>query len=79
MACTVAVEEAIDAHYTAQLETMDEAETELRRTVENFRAEELEHRNIALEHGAEQALGYRLLSRVIKVGCRVAIAASERV
>src|ERR1700733_1421852 len=27
MACTVAVEEAIDAHYSAQLETMDEAET----------------------------------------------------
>jgi ubiquinone biosynthesis monooxygenase Coq7 len=79
MACTVAVEEAIDAHYTAQLETMDEAETELRRTVENFRAEELEHRNIALEHGAGQALGYRWLSRVIKVGCRVAIAASERI
>ncbi len=79
MACTVAVEEAIDAHYTAQLESMDETEPDLRQTVENFRAEELEHRDIGLEHGAEQALGYRLLSRVIKAGCRAAIAISERV
>jgi len=79
MACTVAVEETIDAHYTKQLETMDEAESGLRRTVEKFRADELEHRDIGLEHGAEQAFGYRLLSRVIKAGCRAAIAISERV
>ena len=79
MACTVAVEETIDAHYTKQLETMDEAESGLRRTVEKFRADELEHRDIGLEHVAEQAFGYRLLSRVIKAGCRAAIAISERV
>jgi ubiquinone biosynthesis monooxygenase Coq7 len=79
MACTVAVEEAIDAHYAAQLETMDAEEPDLRQTVEKFRAEELEHRDIGLEHGAEQAIGYRLLSRIIKTGCRVAIAVSERV
>jgi ubiquinone biosynthesis monooxygenase Coq7 len=79
MACTVAVEETIDAHYSAQLEAMGTAEPELRRTVEKFRAEELEHRDIGLEHGAEEAPGYRLLSRVIKAGCRAAIAISERV
>ena len=79
MACTVAVEEAIDEHYSAQLETMDSAEPALRQTVEQFRAEELEHRDIGLEHGAEQAPGYRLLSRVIKAGCRAAIAVSERI
>jgi 3-demethoxyubiquinol 3-hydroxylase len=79
MACTVAVEESINAHYSAQLETLGEAEPELRQTVEKFRAEELEHRDIGLEHGAEQAPGYRLLSRVIKAGCRAAIAISERV
>jgi 3-demethoxyubiquinol 3-hydroxylase len=79
MACTVAVEETIDAHYSGQLESMDTEETGLRETVEKFRAEELEHRDLGLEHGAEQAIGYRLLSRVIKAGCRVAIAVSERV
>jgi 3-demethoxyubiquinol 3-hydroxylase len=79
MACTVAVEEAIDAHYAAQLESIDAEEPALRQTVEKFRAEEQEHRDIGLEHGAEQAIGYRLLSRMIKTGCRVAIALSERV
>jgi ubiquinone biosynthesis monooxygenase Coq7 len=79
MACTVAVEEAIDAHYSAQLDAIDEADTELRQTVEKTRLEELEHRDIALENGAEQAIGYRLMTRVIKAGCRVAIAVSERV
>src|SRR5450432_983053 len=54
MACTVAVEEAIDDHYSAQLEKLDAADQELRRTVEKFRAEELQHRDIALEHGAER-------------------------
>jgi ubiquinone biosynthesis monooxygenase Coq7 len=79
MACTVAVEEAIDEHYTAQIETLGEDEPDLRATIEKFRADELEHRDIGLEHGAEQAPAYRLLSRVIKTGCKVAIALSERV
>jgi len=79
MACTVAVEEAIDAHYTAQLRDLSADEPALRATLEKFRAEELEHRDIGLEHGAEQAPGYRLMSAVIKAGCRAAIALSERV
>ena len=79
MACTVAVEDAIDEHYSEQLDNLDDDEPDLRKTVETFRAEELEHRDIGLEHGAEQAFGYRLMSRLIKVGCRAAIAISERV
>ena len=79
MACTVAVEEAIDEHYGEQLQQLDSDDHQLRETVEQFRAEELEHRDIGLEHGAEQAIGYRLMSRFIKAGCRAAIAISERV
>jgi len=79
MACTVAVEEAIDAHYGAQIDALPESESELRTTLTAFRAEEAEHRAIGLEHGAEQAPGYRLLSGAIKAGCRVAIALSEKI
>jgi ubiquinone biosynthesis monooxygenase Coq7 len=79
MACTVAVEEAIDEHYSRQIATSDETAPDLRETLERFRQEELEHRDIGLENGAEQAPGYRVLSRVIKAGCRAAIAASERI
>jgi ubiquinone biosynthesis monooxygenase Coq7 len=79
MACTVAVEEAIDEHYASQSAVLGEDEAELRDTIERFRAEELEHRDIGLENEAELAPAYRLMSAVIKAGCKVAIAVSERV
>jgi ubiquinone biosynthesis monooxygenase Coq7 len=79
MACTVAVEEAIDEHYSAQSATLPAEEAELRDTIETFRAEELEHRDIGLQNEAELAPGYRVLTAIIKVGCRVAIRVSERV
>ena len=79
MACTVAVEEAIDEHYRAQAETLGDDEAPLRADIERFRAEELEHRDIGLENEAEQAPAYKLLSAAIKAGCKVAIKVSERV
>lgn len=79
MACTVAVETAIDEHYAAQREALGEDEPELSATIEEFRAEELEHRDIGLANEAELTLGYRLLTAAIKAGCKVAIAVSERV
>ena len=79
MACTVAVEEAIDEHYRAQSAQLGEDEAPLRETIETFRAEELEHRDIGLANEAELTPGYRVLSALIKAGCKVAIAVSERV
>jgi 3-demethoxyubiquinol 3-hydroxylase len=79
MACTVAIEEAIDQHYAGQIETLDDTEAELRDTLGRFRNDELQHRDTAIQHGAEQVPGYRLLSAAIKAGCRVAIRLSERV
>jgi ubiquinone biosynthesis monooxygenase Coq7 len=79
MACTVAVEEAIDEHYRAQEDTLGDDEAELRADIARFRAEELEHRDTGLENEAEQAPAYRLLSAAIKTGCKIAIKVSERV
>jgi ubiquinone biosynthesis monooxygenase Coq7 len=79
MACTVAVEEAIDEHYQAQSAQLTDNEAPLRDTIEKFRAEELEHRDIGLANEAELTPGYRLLSAAIKAGCKVAIAVSERI
>lgn len=79
MACTVAVEEAICAHYAAQEAALPEAEADLRATIAGFRAEEAEHRDIGLDHGARELPGYRLLTAAIKTGCRAAIALSERI
>lgn len=80
-ACTVAVEEAIDEHYQGQIDRLgaEGGEDKLRETCERFRAEELEHRDTALSHGAEQAPGYEGLKAVIKAGSKLAIWLSTRV
>lgn len=77
MACTVAVEETIDQHYAAQREALGPDEVALADTIEAFRLEELEHRDLGLEHGAEQAPGYKVLSGLIRLGCKAAIKISE--
>jgi ubiquinone biosynthesis monooxygenase Coq7 len=79
MACTEAVEEVIDAHYSRQIEALGEAEPELRATIEKFRAEEVEHRDTARAEGAAEAPAYPLLSRGIKAITRGAIWLSERI
>lgn len=78
MACTVAVEEVIDQHYADQAERLGPQDGELKDTIERFRAEELEHRDIGLAHEAELAPAYQLLSAAIKAGSRAAIWLSER-
>ncbi|WP_207480494.1 demethoxyubiquinone hydroxylase family protein [Arenibaculum pallidiluteum] len=79
MACTVAVEEVIDGHYAEQAERLPPEEAPLKASIERFRAEELEHRDIGIAHEAEQAPAYALLSAVIKATSRAAIWISSRV
>ena len=81
MACTAAVEEEIDRHYSEQLDRLAEANSdpELSEMIEEFREDEREHRDAALANGAEQAPGYPILSGAIRLGCRVAIKVSERI
>ena len=79
MACTVAVEDAIDAHYTAQLARLEQSDdAELKDAVTRFRDDELAHRSEALARGAEAAPAYPFLAAAIGLGCRVAIRLSER-
>ena len=78
-ACTAAVEEVIDEHYTSQVEALEGKDAALQAMVADFRAEEAQHRETALQNGAEQAPGYKLLSSAIKAGCRVAIKLSEKI
>jgi ubiquinone biosynthesis monooxygenase Coq7 len=78
MACTVAVEETIDAHYRRQGERLGDDEPKLKDTIEEFREDELEHRTTALEHGAKEAPGYAPLTAAIKGASRIAIWLSER-
>lgn len=79
LACTDAVETEIDRHYGEQLDELGQDDPELAATIEEFRAEEIEHRDTARDAGATEALGYPILTSAIRAGCRLAIALSKRV
>ena len=85
MACTAAVEEEIDRHYTRQLDELEAAkgtandDPELAAMIEKFRADERAHRDAAYAAGAERAPGFPLLNVAIRLGCRAAIRLSERI
>jgi ubiquinone biosynthesis monooxygenase Coq7 len=77
-ACTEAVETVIEQHYAGQIAELEAREPALAAELSGFRDEELAHRDQALEEGAKEALGYPLLSAVIRAGCRAAIKISEK-
>ena len=78
-ACTEAVESVIEEHYADQIEEIRDRDPELAAELTKFREEELAHHDHAIEHGSREAPAYRLLSSVIKVGCKAAIKISERI
>jgi len=79
MACTAAIETEIDKHYAQQLDELGDDDPELAGAIRQFQAEEVEHRDAALAHGAENAPAYPLLAGMIRLGCRAAIALSKRI
>jgi ubiquinone biosynthesis monooxygenase Coq7 len=79
MACTVAVEDVIGEHYAEQLDDLGDDDPDLRATIADFRRDELHHRDIALQEGAERAPGYQALSAAVKAGTRLAIWLSKRI
>ena len=79
MACTIAVEEVIGEHYQKQAENLGEDEAELKTKIEQFRDEELEHRDIAIDYKGREARHYKLLYDVIQTGCRTAIKIAEKI
>lgn len=79
-ACTEAVETVIEQHYASQVtELRAMGEDTLADRFDQFRTEELAHRDLAIEEGAKDAPGYPLLSGLIQAGCRLAIKVSEKI
>ena len=79
MACTVAVEKVIGEHYQEQLDLLGDDHKDLKKTISKFRDDELEHHDIGIEHDAESAPGYKIMSKVIELGCKTAIAISKKI
>lgn len=81
MACTAAIEEEIDRHYTHQLDELEAEgdDPELADMITRFREDEREHLDAAMAAGAERAPAYPLFSAAIRLGCRAAIRLSQKV
>jgi 3-demethoxyubiquinol 3-hydroxylase len=79
MACTSAVEEVIDDHYAQQRDLLAASDPELAGIIEEFRQDEVGHRETAEAHGAKETPGFPLMRMVIRAGCRVAIKISEKI
>ncbi|KAG1843591.1 COQ7-domain-containing protein [Suillus subalutaceus] len=84
MACTEAVETVIGEHYDDQLKDFELLPSShpsiplLRDVIKEFRDDELEHLDTAVEHHSQRAPAHALLSAVIGGGCKVAIELCKR-
>ena len=79
MLCTASVEEVIDGHYKDQTYKLKDDEKDLKEKIKKFRQDELEHKDIAYEHGATKKGLFSVLDKVIKTSSRIAIAISEKI
>ena len=79
MLCTASVEEVIGDHYKNQTYKLKEDEEDLKKKIEKFRDDELDHKDIAYEGGATKEGLYGLLDKMIKTSSRIAIALSANI
>ena len=79
MLTTASVEEVIDEHYKNQLKKLGNDEKDLKKKIEKFKEDEVNHKNMAYEAGATNQGLYSILDRAIKTSTRIAITISEKI
>lgn len=79
MLCTASVEEVIEDHYQNQLKKIGDDEKDLKKKIEKFKEDEVNHKNIAYESGATNKGVYSIMDKVIRTGSRIAITISEKI
>jgi ubiquinone biosynthesis monooxygenase Coq7 len=79
MLCTASVEEVIDEHYNNQLKKLGNDEKDLKKKIEKFKEDEVNHKNMAYESGATNKGVYSIMDKVIKTGSKIAITISEKI
>jgi len=77
--CTASVEEVIEKHYQDQLKKLGNDEKDLKKKIEEFKGDEINHKNIAYESGATNNGIYSIMDKLIKTGSRIAITISEKI
>ena len=79
MLCTASVEEVIDEHYQNQLKKLGSDEKDLKKKIEEFKKDEINHKNIAYKARAANKGLYSIMDKVIRTGSRIAITISEKI
>jgi len=79
MLCTASVEEVIENHYESQLRKIGEDEKDLKKKIEKFKRDEVNHKNTAYESGADKTGIYSIMDKIIKTGSKIAITISEKI
>ncbi|PPQ66848.1 hypothetical protein CVT26_009627 [Gymnopilus dilepis] len=85
MACTEAVETVIGEHYDDQLKDLESFPSKhpslslLKGVIREFRDDELEHLDIAVDNFSQRAPAHALLSSVVGGGCKIAIELCKRI
>jgi ubiquinone biosynthesis monooxygenase Coq7 len=81
MACTEAVEEIIDKHYSDQIEELESSgqEKDILKTIKKFHAEEVEHEKIAKNEISENTPALNAFKKLVGIGCKTAINLSEKI
>ena len=62
-----------------QQDLLEEDEKELKKTIAKFEKDELEHHDIGLKHDAKNAPAYDIMTKIIEIGCKTAIAISKKI
>ena len=79
MLCTASVEEVIGGHYKNQLKKLGNDEKDLKKKIEKFKRDEVNHKNIAYESGATNKGLYSIMDKIIRTGSKIAITISEKI
>ena len=77
--CTASVEEVIEEHYQNQLKKLGNDEKDLKKKIEEFKRDEVHHKNTAYESGATNKGLYSIMGTIVKTGSRIAITISEKI
>jgi len=72
-------EEVIDVHYKNQIDQIGPDEKNLKNKIIKFREDELRHKDIAYNEGANKKGFYSVIDKVIKTGSKLAIKITEKI
>lgn len=78
MLCTEAIEEVICDHYSDQVKKLDDSERDLKNKIEQFKNEEAEHRDIAIDNKSQETLGYKIFATTIRLFCKLSIEIAKK-